>query len=96
LSVEVIDGKHSGRVMGEDGKPSALTIDEFEAHLKTVPYLQPLIIGSRASGGGNNGSGGGTIPTGLFRDKMTPEDKVKFLSEHTQTEYLSLPRSTDK
>lgn len=96
LSVEVAEGKHTVRVMGDDGKPSALTIDEFEAHLKTVPYLQPLIIGSRASGGGNNGGGGGAIPSGLFRDKMTPTEKATFLKEHSQEEYFALPKSAEK
>ena len=42
-------------VIGQDGKPSALTIDELKAEFTSNPAFAPVIAGSKATGGGASG-----------------------------------------
>lgn len=46
-------------VLDAEGKPSALTVDELKKEVSEDPALAPLIVGSRASGGGAAGAKGG-------------------------------------
>lgn len=57
LSMEVRDGQPVTVVL-KDGKPSALTVDELKAEISSNPAFAPLIIGSKASGGGATGNSG--------------------------------------
>ena len=51
------DGKVT--VLDAEGKPSALTVDELKKEVADDPALAPLIVGSRATGGGAAGARGG-------------------------------------
>lgn len=67
------DGKVS--VLDAEGKPSALTVDELKKEIADDPGLAPLIVGSRASGGGASGArGGGAAKTW---DQMTGMERVE-------------------
>ena len=93
LTNEVVDGKRVLKVLDENGSVSALTPDEFTEHLKTVEHLQPLIIGSSASGGGarNDGGAGGNKP--LYRDSMTPSEKAEYITKNGDEAFYKLPKS---
>lgn len=75
LKTEIVDGEPVVKVLGKDGKPSAMTIDDLEKELKDTPYLAPLIKGSSASGGGGLGgrgsAGKGEMDRAEF-DKLPP------------------------
>lgn len=48
------------KVVGPDGKPSALTMDDFKKELLQNKDLAPILRGTRASGGGAGGGQGGS------------------------------------
>jgi hypothetical protein len=56
LSMEIKDGEIKTVVKSKDGKPSALTLDELKNEYINNPAFAPLIVGSKAAGGGANGS----------------------------------------
>ena len=66
LSVDIRDGQPQTVVIGQDGKPSALTLDELKAEFASNQAFAPVIASSRASGGGasgGSGKGGGAAIT---------------------------------
>jgi hypothetical protein len=59
LSAEITsEGKAVTRVLGPDGKPSAASIADLEKEIVATPMYRPLLLGSKASGGGASGSQG--------------------------------------
>ena len=66
LTVEMTEEGPKVRVKDASGKPSAATLDDLKAELSNDPALKPLIVGSKASGGGAAGANGGAgKPNGL-------------------------------
>lgn len=59
LAVEERDGKHVTVVKDADGKASALNLDDLKKEISENKAFAPLIVGSRASGGGASQSNGG-------------------------------------
>jgi len=59
LKTELRDGKPVTVVLDKDGKPSAMTVDELKNEFASNQAFAPLIVGSKASGGGANGGGQG-------------------------------------
>ena len=59
LSMEIRDGVPVTVVIGKDGKPSALTIDDLKSELAAEPAFAPIIAASKAAGGGASGGGNG-------------------------------------
>lgn len=59
LGVDMREGRRTTVVKGADGKPSALTIDELKKEIASNKAFAPLLVGSRASGGGAGGAKGG-------------------------------------
>lgn len=84
LKTEIVDGSPVVKVLGRDGKPSAMSLEDLEKELKGTPYLAPLIKGSSASGGGGlNGkgtAGKGEISREDF-DKLPAHEKPKVARE---------------
>lgn len=81
LTVEQENGEFVTKVLGPDGKPSALTIDDLKKEILQNKDLAPILVGSRASGGGaNGGQGGSGAPTGDGKPfdaaKASPKDFV--------------------
>lgn len=59
LSVEQREGKFVTVVRDAEGKPSADSIDDLKKEFISNPAFAPLIVGTKATGGGANGSNGG-------------------------------------
>lgn len=60
LAVDQRDGKYVTVVLDNTGKPSAATLDELEKEITGNKAFAPLLVGSRASGGGAGASGKGS------------------------------------
>jgi len=84
LSMEIRDGVPVTVVIGKDGKPSALTIDDLKSELAAEPAFAPIIAASKAAGGGASGGGNGggaakkTVTRSQF-DSMTPSAKSEYV-----------------
>ena len=80
LGVDERDGKRVTIVKDGEGKPSATSIDELKAEFTDNPVFAPLIVGSRASGGGagQSESGGGASHNSNL-SKANPTDLVKHI-----------------
>lgn len=83
LTVEIKDNMPTIRVLDKNGQPSAMTLDELSAEFKADPSFAPIIVGSRASGGGAAG-GSGSASNEMNRDafnKLSPMEQRNFLIE---------------
>lgn len=84
LAMEIRDGKATTVVRGVDGKPSALTIEELKNEFIGDAAFAPLIVGSKASGGGASGGDGGagekTLKRSAFESKSHAERRA-FMKE---------------
>jgi len=56
LTTEQVDGKTITRVLDADGKPSALSVDDLKKEILADKKFAPILIGSKASGSGAQGS----------------------------------------
>lgn len=77
LSVEIKDDKPVIRVLDKNGKPSAMSVSELVAEIKTTPAFAPIVVGSKGSGAGYQGGGwnsadGTRIVTRSEFDRMSP------------------------
>lgn len=59
LGMDIRDGKPTVVVLDVAGNPSAATLDELKAEFTNDSAFAPLIVGSKASGGGAGGAGKG-------------------------------------
>lgn len=81
-------------VLDKDGNRSALTLDELKDEFRSNEAFAPLLVGSQATGSGANGSdstGGGAPQHKSKRSDMTSAEKVAYIGEHGQDEFLKLP-----
>jgi len=84
LTVEFGEDGPVTRILDKSGKPSAMTIDEFKAEIKAVPYLAPMLLGSKASGAvrpGVKGSNGKTTMKRADWNQLDPASQGKFFKE---------------
>ena len=56
LTTEQVDGKTVTRVLDAEGKPSALSVDDLKKEILADKKYAPILIGSKASGSGAQGS----------------------------------------
>jgi len=93
----VVDDAGNPRVNGE-GK--FLSVRELVGEMRDSEVFAKAFEASGHSGGGTppNGQGGtggtgkkGGIPSGLKRTVMTTKDKVAFIKEHGEDEFMKLP-----
>jgi len=83
IRLEESNGQFTTRVLDQNGQPSASTVDDLEKELLANKEFAPILIGSKGSGGGANGSrsGGGasnsqaTVTRSQF-DAMSTADKA--------------------
>lgn len=84
LSMNINGDSINAAVLSQDGKPSALTLDELKAEIRNDEALAPLIVGSKASGGGAASSNGGaeakTITRSQFDTMSHAERQAHFQS----------------
>ena len=89
LSVEFGDDGPVTRVLDKNGKPSAMSIDEFKAEIKGTPYLASMIVGSQANGAKKPGKPGSTqvqtIPRADF-DALSQVERSAFIKEGGRVE----------
>jgi len=82
LAMDIKDGKASTIVTDANGKPSALTLEELKNEFIGDPAFAPLIVGSKATGGGANGGDGGagnkTLKRADFSTK-SPNEQMEFV-----------------
>lgn len=88
LRVEYVDGKPQTKVVDEAGNSSASTLQELQEEFRAKPAFAPIIVGSKANGGGaNGGKGGGGTSKKL--SEMTATEEARFANEHPE-EYKRL------
>jgi hypothetical protein len=85
LKTEFRDGEAVTVVLDAAGKPSAMTIEELGQEIAADPAFAPIIVASKASGGGAKGTkGGGAAKNTITRkeyDAMEPEARQKLIVE---------------
>lgn len=82
LGSAIKNGKAVTVVLDENGKPSAQTLSELKEEFLNNAAVAPLIVGSRATGGGASESNGGAGPNTIKRaefDKKSPDEKAAFV-----------------
>ena len=79
LGSEAKDGQYVTVVKDKDGRPSALTVDDLKAELSSNAAFAPVLVGSKASGGGAEGqkTGGGARESDYFDKKSPNYSKTK-------------------
>ena len=84
LTTEMKDGKAIVRVLDKAGQPSALSVDDLKKEFENDAKYAPLVVGSRADGGGDIGKPGNipakTMPRAQF-DALGPVEKAKFCTD---------------
>lgn len=84
LTTEIKDGKPSLRVLDAAGNPSAMSVDDLKKEISSMQAFAPVLVGSKASGGGNanpdTGGGGKTIKRADF-DTMSQRDRAAFFKD---------------
>jgi dsDNA-specific endonuclease/ATPase MutS2 len=62
IGMEFREGKAVPVVLDAEGKPSAMSVDELVEEVRNDPAYAPVIVASKATGGGaTGGKGGGTV-----------------------------------
>jgi hypothetical protein len=83
LGMEIRDGKPTTVVLDNEGRPSALSVQDLQKEFEANPAFAPLIVGTRASGAGGNGSGkAGSQTSGADYTKWTPAQKGAFIRDN--------------
>ena len=81
LATDERDGKLTTIVLDNSGKPSATTLDELREEISSAAAFAPVIVGSKASGGGaGQGSGGGASNSGDLA-KMSRAEKLEYFDK---------------
>jgi len=80
LGVEEKGGQYVTVVLDDEGRPSALTLDELKQEITSNPAFAPVIAGSKATGSGAvpSNSGGGASPSGEW-SKMNRDQQLEYM-----------------
>ena len=86
VTTEFIDGQAVPVVLDVNGKRSAQTLAELETEIMSDPTFAPLIVGSRASGAGHQGTGrsGGATNKVMTRENfesLSVSEKHSFMRD---------------
>lgn len=85
LAMEIRDGKPVTVVKDSEGKPSALTVDELKKEIMADAAFAPLIVGSKATGGGaGGGKGGGAAKTGDI-SSMSKDERLAYFRQKRES-----------
>lgn len=76
LTVELVDGKFTTKVVDAAGQPSALTIEELRKEFVENSALKSIIKAGAASGGGADNSSGGGATNKPFNEMSAAERKA--------------------
>lgn len=77
LSMEMRDGKPVVVVLDNEGRPTALTPEEFKNEIISDASLAPLVAGSKATGGGAAGSRSGGAAKSLKEMTLTERAELR-------------------
>jgi hypothetical protein len=92
LRTDIRDGQRVTIVVDDKGQPSALTIEDLKKEIAANKAFAPLIVGSKASGGGaGGGSGNGVPPANLKRSQMNNRQKSEYIEAHGKDAFFKLP-----
>ena len=83
MAAEIKDGQARVVVRDASGKPSASTLDDLRAELIANPALAPLLVGTKAKGGGaagGDGSAGSKTIKNSDLSAMSQPEKTKFFA----------------
>ena len=78
LAMDMREGKPVTVVLGPDGKPSASTLDELKKEIMGDAAFAPLIVGSKATGGGAAGGKGGGAASAGDISKMSKQERLEY------------------
>jgi hypothetical protein len=92
LSPEYSEGKASTRILDNEGKPSAMTLDDLRKEFLANNDFSSILVGTKASGSGAAGAGGGRAPVKKLSDFKTATEEAQFANEYPQ-EYQRLVKS---
>lgn len=88
LTAELDGDEPVTRVLGADGKPSALSVEQLKQEFVDSKDFAPIIIGSKASGSG--GSGGGSGSGGAKKPNEYTEQERTALYQSNRAEFFRL------
>ncbi|MDP8078343.1 hypothetical protein [Phocoenobacter skyensis] len=77
LAVEERDGQHITTVRDLQGKPSALTVEDLKQEFIGNAAFAPVIVGSKANGGGASGGLGGAGGVTKKAEDMTEQERIE-------------------
>lgn len=75
LKSEIVDGRAVTRVLDKNGQLSALTIEDLKNEFKADATLAPILVGSKASGGGASGQSGSGAGGKKLKD-MNDQERI--------------------
>ncbi|MCK9234934.1 MAG: hypothetical protein M0P09_01305 [Acholeplasmataceae bacterium] len=79
LAIEEVEGGDiKVRVKDAAGKPSALTLDELKTEIRSIEEYAPILIGSKGSGGGANGTQSPNSSGGKKFADLTDAERTEF------------------
>lgn len=82
LGFELADGDVKVRVLGDDGAPSADSLDDLKNFYFTDERFSPIVIGSKASGSGAVGAKGSGGATRKRLSDMTATEEAVFANQN--------------
>lgn len=88
IDVEIVDGSIKHRILDKEGKPSALSIEDFEKELRADQEYSSIVIASQASGTG------GSTTNQTSRRATTTETPSKPLSQLSSKELAAHIKTT--
>lgn len=89
LKSEIVNGVATTRVLDKNGQPSALTLEDLKNEFKNDATLAPVLVGSKASGGGAGGGNGGQGAGGKKLSDMNDKER-KELYQRDPAEFRRL------
>lgn len=79
LSIEETEsGDIRVRVKDAEGKPSASTLDDLKSEIRSIEKYAPILVGSKGSGGGANGTQTPGSSGGKKIADMSEQERVEF------------------
>lgn len=94
LSVDLEEGTPKIRVLGDDGQPTADSVDDLREFFFTNKTYAPIVVGSKATGGGAAGAKGGGATTKKLSD-MTATEEALFAKQNPEKYQQMIERESD-
>ena len=82
FGLELVDGKPAVVVLGEDGQPSGKTVADLKAEFLANPKYAPILVASKAVGGGAAKAMPGGGATGKRLNEMSATEEAAFANEN--------------